>query len=87
MLHQNLVMNPLGSREIFPVEALRAGDTCASVFLAEKQSELEPCHLCCFLLYQGNSGKSSTSLAALFLLSHQPLPILVIKEVSHRRWI
>lgn len=39
MLHQSLVLNPLGSKEVSPVEAPRAGDSCASVFLAEKQSE------------------------------------------------
>lgn len=39
VLHQSLVLNPLGSKEVSPVEAPRAGDSCASVFLAEKQSE------------------------------------------------
>lgn len=88
VLQQSLVLNPLESKELSPVEAPRAGDSCASVFLAEKLSELYSCHLCCFFLYQGNSCKSSTSLAALFLLAHQPLPHhVVIEEVSHRGWI
>lgn len=40
VLHQSWVLNPLGSKEVSPVEAPRAGDSFASVFLAEKQTEL-----------------------------------------------